>query len=308
MKNPVQVIQPAVEKIFEVNQALLGPKMGAGDASLLRYFDFFSQQITINAAYCLHVLPAPSMLNSLFEKNKDAATEHKEELLARMEKNMERYISKIDRLYTEYDIREGDALEEMVKEAETTKTDLVVVGQQQKEKGIVILTKNLIRQTKAHTLVIPENAKPQISTILVPVDFSPSSAKALQAAIKIHRQLQQPARIICLNVYSIPDLVHFRLEGSWIQLKDMVEENIKIGFDAFLTSTAGEYREHIELALIEKEQTSVAPYVLNYAKKNKVDFMAIGAKGHSRIHLLLMGSVTEEILDLNGEIPILVVK
>ena len=47
---------------------------------------------------------------------------------------------------------------------------------------------------------------------------------------------------------------------------------------------------------------------MDYAYDKKADLIVMGAKGHSQVELLLMGSVTEKVLAVNESIPTLVVK
>ena len=49
-------------------------------------------------------------------------------------------------------------------------------------------------------------------------------------------------------------------------------------------------------------------YIKEYAEENEVDFIVMGAKGHSKVELLLLGSVTEKLLSINNSIPTLIVK
>ena len=47
---------------------------------------------------------------------------------------------------------------------------------------------------------------------------------------------------------------------------------------------------------------------MDFAKQHNVDLIVTGAKGHSQVELLLLGSVTEKLLAINDSLPTLVVK
>lgn len=59
---------------------------------------------------------------------------------------------------------------------------------------------------------------------------------------------------------------------------------------------------------MKKEKPGISKYILEFGRKEKVDFIIMGAKGHSKVENLLMGSVTEKLLTINDSIPTLVIK
>ena len=88
----------------------------------------------------------------------------------------------------------------------------------------------------------------------------------------------------------------------------MVEEDRMAAFDAFIATHLSEGEDNIEQQLVEKDRPGIAHYVMDYAKEQDVDFIVMGARGHSKVELLLLGSVTESVLAGNKHIPTLVVK
>ena len=184
----------------------------------------------------------------------------------------------------------------------------MVIGQKSGASQHGILAKNLARRLDSNALVIPDLAQSRIRTILVPVDFSGNSARALRAVVAINRRLDKPARIVALNVYEMPNFSVYRIQKTRQQLKRMIEADRQEAFTHFLRTFVGEDHEMIETALTEREAPGIAHYLIDFARENQVDFIVMGAKGHSKVELLLLGSVTEKILNDNESIPTLVVK
>ena len=296
---------------LSVTQALVGLGLEDSDTDLLRYFDFFSKQVPISAAYFVHVLPEFDLMTAMYEKATDLLSSNyaiNEVVIEQMEQKINSMISKKDDFYIEYDIKEGNPLEKMLAIAEEMKVDLLVIGQSTEKSIHNILAKNLARKTEANVLIVPEKAKPGITNILVPIDFSPNSARSLKAAVAFCRQLEKPARITCLFVYSLPSIRHFRFDTPWIQMKNTVEDNIKDGFNAFIHTNAPGFKDQIDIALVEKSHPGIATFIVDYAHDNGCNFLFLGAKGHSNVHRLLMGSVTEELLDVNDDIPVMIIR
>src|SRR5210317_1152878 len=70
MKNDLQTMAKNGIQPMEVNQALIGLEIDANsDASVLRFFDFFTNNIPTHAAYFMHVLPDFGMEKVLLERD-----------------------------------------------------------------------------------------------------------------------------------------------------------------------------------------------------------------------------------------------
>jgi nucleotide-binding universal stress UspA family protein len=296
---------------YSVQQAFIGLGLKETDDSTLRYLNYWGTQIPIAAAYFLHVLPKYNLLTALYEKETQMLLNDYsigEDRRAQMKEELKSALSNWSEVLIEHDVKEGDPLEEMISFKDTLKADLLIIGQKKGSSSHGILAKNLTYSCTADALIIPQDAKPAISKILVPVDFSDSSAKALETAIAIQQQVKTPTQIICLHVYDLPDNNYFRNEAPWLDMKAKVESDLQSGFEAFLETAAGSHNKNITTALVERQSTGTAYFIMDFAHRNAIDFMVMGARGHSKVHLLLIGSVTEEVLDKNDHIPIFVTR
>ena len=311
MKNNTKTIDKKPIEAYSINQAFVGLGLKEADASTLRYLNYFASQAPIAAAHFMHILPKHNLLTALYEKetqmlisqytiDKDRTNQMKEEVKS--------VLANFKNTLITYDVKEGNPLEEMIEQSKTLNPDLVVIGQKKGTSPHGILAKNMVRSSTANILVIPQGSKADITNILVPIDFSEASDKALELAIALHKSLNKPAKITCLHIYHMPNHNFFRNEAPWIEMKASVERNLANGLNIFIESIAGDYKHNIEIALIERTSTGTANYIMEYAKKNQVDFMTMGAKGHSKAHMLLMGSVAKAILDLNDNIPTLITR
>ena len=281
------------------------------DESMLKYLAFLSGKLPIEAAYFLHVVPRFELYRALFEKDTPVvAGGHivSEALIKNMKAGIDRIFSEQPDIKISYDVREGDPLEELLKDVEEVDADLVIIGQKDSAEEHGILAKKLARSTKCNALVIPEKVRHSLKKILVPIDFSPHSIKALQAAISIRRQTKEPVEITCLNVYSFPDFASFNISRTRGQFQKMIEEDRMEAFEAFLNTYAPDDKDTIQKVLLQREMPWVPHYIKKYALENEADFVVMGAKGHSKVDLLLMGSVTEKFLTINKKIPTLIIK
>ena len=295
---------------FMVKQAMVGLKMDELDVPLLKYFKFLSKTLPFDASYFLHVIPKFDLSHSFFSKTETSQSDFannksKKKLLGAKIKTQLEGLKGVD---IEYDTIVGDRLEEMLKDIEDIESDLVIIGKKHQENNQVVFAKNLIRKIKCNALMVPEKARHSLKKILVPIDFSPHSIKALHTAVGIAKQLIDPAKVICLNVYEMPNFASFNISKTREQFRVMVEEDRMDAFDAFIQSYAPEDSDRINKVLLQREMPWIPHYIMEYAHKNDIDFIVMGAKGHSKVELLFIGSVTEKLLMLNDDIPTLVVK
>ncbi|WP_020537788.1 universal stress protein [Lewinella cohaerens] len=296
---------------LEVKQLLMGLEMGGADEALLQYLDFLSEIIPVNAGFFLHVVPEFDLLTPMFRKEVmplSGVNILKETLVNRMGGEISRLLTNGRIKSVKYKVDEGSPLEELLIEAEALTPDLVVIGQKRFANSHGILAKNLARKVTSNALVVPEQARRSLRTILVPVDFSAYSARALKAAVAINKRLAEPARILALNVYEMPNVSAYMMSKTETEFRRMVEEDRMAAFDAFIATHLSEGEENVEQQLVEKDRPGIAHYVMDYAKEQDVDFIVMGARGHSKVELLLLGSVTESVLAGNKHIPTLVVK
>jgi nucleotide-binding universal stress UspA family protein len=291
---------------LEIVQALVALELADADEPVLDFFDFFSSQVPVGAAYFVHVLPK---LDFFMEDQSNAHPyEIDRDALQRMEDKIVARLPQQHAIYVEFDVKEGNPLEEILKDAEDAGADLIVIGQRSDTEVHGVLAKNLVRKVKGNALVVPDKARSSIRKILVPIDFSANSIRALQTAIALNKQLEEPAKLVCLNIYDMPNLSVYKTGKSREQLRNMIEEDRTNAFKAFLHTYANEIEDQIDTVLVERDLPGIARYILDFAAENEVDFIVMGAKGHSRVDLLLMGSVTEKLLTLNDAIPTMVIK
>lgn len=286
-------------------------ELGVTDDKILEYMDFFTREVPTGAVYFLHVLPKFDLFNTMMEREAQALVSNYEindEVISRMERKIRTRLTDDNTVHIEFDVKEGNPLEELLEDAADVKADLVVIGQRSGVSEHGILAKNLARKAECNALIIPDKARPGIARILVPVDFSEFSIKALRTAVALKMELFESAEVVCLNVYEIPNLSVYKIQKTREQFQEMLEKDHRDAFDAFLNTHIPEHKDEVRVELACREGSGVAQYIVEYAENNKADLIVMGAKGHSQVELLLMGSVTEKVLAVNDTIPTLVVK
>ena len=302
-------VKPVVSP-FEVNYLLAALEMGKADESVLRFLQFMTKLLPVKSVNFLHVLPKLDLYYTDIGQNTQSLMqnfEHQDEVAEEMRLKVSRYLDAENGPLVHFSTKNGNPLEEVLQEARISGADLLVVGQRSGSGNHGILARNLVRKSSGNTLIIPEQSRASLQTIVVPVDFSAHSLRALELAIGINRSLVKKAKIICVNVFELPAVFSYKVRHSYEALKQMMEEDRMAAFKDFLSGYALE-EEHIEMALIEQGYGNIGAFLYQFCEDHHADLIVVGAKGHSKVELLLLGSVTEKLLTLNQNIPTLVVK
>lgn len=306
MKDTIAIKSPSEIEAMTIKQAVIGLEFGQTDEKVLAFSQYITHNIPTTAAHFVHVVPAPQLLESFYE-DLAGRLSIKESIQRNLEKKIDEQFQG-QQLIPSYEAREGHPMNELLDVAEEREADLVIIGQKARPQEHGILAKNLARQAKGNALVVPQGAAVKISKVLVPIDFSPNSVKAFQTALSLKRQMEDKVEIVCLNVFDLPNFSSYDVGRSPEQFRNWIVESRKEAFQNFLSAYAPKDQHDIPTILVERKGPGLAHYILQFAKQEAFDLIVMGAKGHSTLERLLMGSVTERILTQNETLATLVVK
>ena len=297
---------------YKIDRAMVALKIGITDEVLLSYLSFLSKKLPIAAFQFMHVLQKNTLQTQCFEEETKRLLgdfDLKEEIANNLKQRVESIIPIAPNIAMEYLVKEGNPLEELIYRSKLNAADLVVIGQDTALIHHHILAKNFLRKVRTNALVVPDTTIPRLTSILVPIDFSSYSLKALATAIAINRSLENRVKITCLNVYDIPNLTFYNVEKTHQELKKLIEKDRKMALTHFLQEQVPDIkdRKYIQKELIEKEHFDIGYQINEFAKTQGADMIIMGVKGHSKADLLMMGSVTERVLGLN-KVPTFIVK
>lgn len=154
-----------------------------------------------------------------------------------------------------------------------------------------------------------------IKKILVPVDGSNASVKALQYATHLAElEASNTELIVVLIVVHVLEDVK---QGGAIGLQAKYG-NVRLveGFKRARRHAALEWLEQVQVAAKEKgirlktevlDGDSKVKVIINYAKKNSVDLIVIGSTGLTGFKRLLLGSIANAVVS-SAPCPVMVVR
>lgn len=190
----------------------------------------------------------------------------------------------------------GHAHEEIVRYAETIDAGLVVLGAHGgsfvRELFLGSTAERTLRKLSRPALIVKREPRGPYQKVLVPVDFSESSRRALEMALRIAPQ----ANITVLNAFEVPFEGKLRfagMSGETIQsyrakAREQASQKMR-QFDATAGGDAGRI-----LRLVEFGQ---APSVIReQADAIEPDLIVMGKHGQSEWENMLFGSVTKHVI------------
>ncbi|GAB4265194.1 MAG: universal stress protein [Deferrisomatales bacterium] len=145
----------------------------------------------------------------------------------------------------------------------------------------------------------------KLERIVVPVDFSPLSKRALRAACRLARLCRAPVAIHLLHVipeYEVDRAFNIRLPDHK-EIEQHAERWAGKAFDHYLR---GEDLEGLEVVRCVR-YGKPARVICAYAEEVGADLIVIASHGRSGFERAVFGSVAEKVLR-TGDPPVMVVK
>lgn len=141
--------------------------------------------------------------------------------------------------------------------------------------------------------------------IMVPVDDSQASLRALEEAVKLSKLSGAALRTV-----HVVDLAQFSWGGTGYLQSEEVRKAIAVAGEKVLQRTRSllaEQQVSAEVAVLESAGDKVADLLLEDAREHGVDLLVMGTHGFSGLMHLLMGSVAEGVLR-QADIPVMLLR
>ena len=199
-------------------------------------------------------------------------------------------------------IKEGHPLKFLLGQIKDHEIDLVVIGREPHSDTARKLPIKLARKAPCSVLIIPEEAKPHITSIVVPIDFSHHAKDAVDMAVDFAIASKIP-KITLLHLFQLPSgySKNGKCEDEFCEI---MKANAREEYSYFI--------ENIDFKGIETEihiahDEHLAQGILNEIEQQGGDLIIVGARGRDAGAGVLMGSITEDMI-ARSPVPILAVK
>ena len=140
--------------------------------------------------------------------------------------------------------------------------------------------------------------------ILVPIDGSATSGRALDEAIKFAQQHNAQVEVI----YVLEDILYFDSD-DYLNYAELVH-SMRCSGEKILAQAQKKLQQAgivTETKLLEARGARVANIIADEAKNNLADLIIIGTHGRSGFNRILLGSVAEGVVR-TAHIPVLLIR
>jgi nucleotide-binding universal stress UspA family protein len=270
------------------------------DSVLFEYTHFLSGILRPEKVHFVHVVKefkhSPFIPNEYVE-----GIEH--QLLVERQLQLENFIKgrfKNSQVNYECHTLSGAPMDEILSFVDAKSVKMVIAGRKNVTGGAGIVSDRLARNLACNFLIVPENFKPKLNTILVSTDFSEHSTLALTRAVEI-RKMAPYIRLLAHHSYKVP-MGYSKSGKTYDDFAGMMKTNAEIAMNKWLNSN------ELETVLTLREDDILLNQTMDIVKKNDVDLIIIGSRGQTVASLSLLGSHTLKLLKVNDQIPVLVLK
>ncbi len=201
---------------------------------------------------------------------------------------------------------EGDHLKQLLHMARERDLDLAIIGRKlpSSQAGVGSKIVRIVRKSPCSVLVVPELCRPHFGRILVAVDCSEHSKKAMAVAIAMAKaSKERTPQVLAVTVRRVSS----RYDLAGVTFAQSVETQRDHGREALNTFLAGVNTQGIPVEPLVLLSDAPALAVSHAAMARKMDIVVAGSRGATAAAAALLGSTSEELL-MTCAMPILIVK
>lgn len=288
--------------MYRYKRILVNLNLDGGDANLIKHASTISHLANSEKLYFLYtekkfdlpkeVIKAYPQLN---ESAADFAREKITELIDQNYNNENK--SEIITL-----VEEGQSLDAVLKQVRINGIDLVLTSVDADQSESRDFAPKLARKAPCSVLVIPKNSEFSLINPAVAIDFSEHSRDAFDAALAFVKA-SGIEKINMLHVYQVPTGYH-KTGKSYDEFSEIMQGHAANNFSEFKSDFNLKNIQILEQYLLN---TKPQDAIKNAVEKNKITFLALGARGRGAGAAVMLGSVSEKLIETLN-IPVLAVK
>lgn len=278
------------------------------DKKLIQYSRFIAEKFGVDSIQFIHVVPfdiPPDSLDSSLENLIREGLPLPERHQKGLAKDIQFAFGEMKEVNINLTIEEGKPQTKLLSLVNEDNPDLLVLGKKEISGGSGILAQRIARRAKSAVWFITEGANIAPQKILVPIDFSPHSLRALKTALHLKEQFKE-INITALHLIDIP-MTAYKINKNKDEIIRRLKETAKRSFHQFLTQNQLS-ESHLDFKMLLNDDFDVSQYIKETASFEKSDLIIIGAKGRSGLSAFVFGSVTEKLISTKDTPPVLVVR
>jgi len=182
--------------------------------------------------------------------------------------------------------------------------DVCILGKKIVYRGTGIFSARMARLLTKNILFTTETSRLVVKHMLVAVDFSNYSKKALKFASQLRTGEDQ--KMTAYHVFRLPGAYFPFVRVNTEKLQDKQTEDKLNKLRNF--SSGSKSADKVDLVVEYAGEETLGRKIYDFAKSHFVDLIVMGVKGKTDKDELLIGSVAEQLIAVDKDLPVLLVK
>lgn len=220
-----------------------------------------------------------------------------EKIRTAAQKRLEEMVRQIENVSLCADAITGVPLVELLRRVRDNSADLLVLGSNGSSdpvKGAGVLATKCVRKAATKVLLIRADHAESFKNVVVCVDFSESSHRVIEQAIRIAQQ--DGASLRLLHVFSPPwgganDYVPQPSSEDEQLYADSLKERMQIAIAPFESEVRA---LQVETSVVANARESDG--IVQFIKNTSADLVVVGTRGRTGMRAVLLGTVAEHIV------------
>lgn len=278
------------------------------DETLLNFARFFGQKSAAEQLYFAHIIPSfvlPQGVKDIVHSVVSPGFQLDEMVREKMVAEIKAGIGDALKTPVQTVVEEGQTFKNLVKLCKQTEAELLLIGKKKTGQSSGIVAKMVARMVDSAVCFVTENARPVFENILVPMDFSDFSVRAIKTAQALTAG-KAGTKITAIHVLDYPPTAEYLTRKYGLLAPDWASR-----LEGVFSKCLAQHEvplDGVEFVPIKNEYFNTAQHILEYAQQNNKDSIIVGAKGHHAFDDLFLGSVTEKLVMMADSIPVLIVR
>lgn len=279
---------------------MVGLDLTGMDHDLIQYIGKLAKVVKPDKIYFLNIqqkLDVEEDLKPYLSHPDMPLDEHiKNEMKERVERNFPDYTD----FDVEFTVIEGSPTKELLKWVQIKEVDLVLMGRKKRMNGSGVIPQQVARKCTASIWFVPDDYDFKLDKVLAAIDFSDHAAEAVNAAAGLNKEMD----FELANVVSLPS-GYYAAGKSEEEFVAIMKKNAQKDFEKFKKNLIADLG-HLDFKVVHSENPVSKIY--SVAKEDNADLIVIGARGRTFASAIFLGSMTEKLIALDADTPLLVVK
>lgn len=292
--------------MYPIKKVLIGLDLSDMDKTMAKFANFLTRNSGVEEIFFVNIVKNLNIPKDVLKEFPNMISDVIKERKQKMEAAFLETTDGSNNVKINFEVLTGKIADSILVFAKKQDIDLIVIGRREREEMSGALSQRLARRAACSLLIIPEGTEPKMDKILVPSDFSDYSILAIEQAVDTAIKNKGATEIVIQNVYTVPTGYHYTGK-TYEEFAEVMRKNAEKDYKKFIKKidTKG-----LKFKVVYSQDTNddVTTDMLDKAREIGANAIIIGAKGRTSTTAFFLGSITERLIQLDSDIPLLVVR